>query len=328
MSTNEKELLDQWGRCLDRQFLAVIEAAKRSPLIFTAIEEGHSGVPEIKEQFDDSSNLQQLKLNKDNARKAFDESGPHKGRIAQHAEDLRERDKMLDAAVERISTELPINIGIGGAFAFERDPTGEKIDEFLEALFGVNFAGQRVVISGEEGPVNRDRHLGYRGALKILSRDVFRQAETFYGKGPAYFAQAFRKEQGRIIRDEEIEDRNHLGVTPKESRALIDDDREQIRALNRTATAINDLTTAAAIYDSESPEEIALSREEEFSMESFLNRKESELPDDQRLLYEATRADESMTVARRRLGLPKSTETALRNRFARWAREWRAQQAS
>ncbi len=327
MSTNKNELLDQYERCLDLQFSALTVPSREQLPVITAIEENRSGVPEIKEQFEVSRDLQQLKLEKDNARKTFDESGPHKRQIAQRAEELREWEKMLDAAVEQISTVLPINIGIGGVFALERDPSGEKIDEFVEPLFGVNFTRQRVVIRGEEDPVRLVRHLGRRGALKLFSRDVFRLAETFCGKGPAYYAQALRNEHQRIIRDEEIEDRNHLGGTPKESRDLSDDDREQIRALNRTAVDIDDPTTAAALSSSANPEEIVLEQEEERRIEAELNLFSGQLSSDQREFFDRWREGESPTDIRERLGFPMSTETALRNKLKRW-RELRAQQAS
>lgn len=328
MNTNEKELLDQYELCVDRLFSAVIEASNKGVAFLTAIGEGGSGVPEIQENFGWSSELRKLQLEKDASRKAFNESGPHEGRIAQRVEDLHKMDRLLDAAVAEVLIGPPVNVGIAGSFAFERDPSGRKIDQFLESLFGVNFAKKRIAVRGIEDPIGSARHIGHRVAFQFCSRDVFDRVEMLSGKGPAYFAQFLRNEQRRIIRDEEIEDRNHLGGTPKESRDLSDDDRELIREANRNAADIDDLTTVAAIYNSESPEEIALSREEEFSMESFLNRHEPELPDDQRLLFEAARAGESMSVARRRLGLRKSTETALRNRFKRWANEWRAQQAS
>jgi hypothetical protein len=328
MSTNKEELFDRYQQQVKRLYSAVIEGSKEALAFIPAIEQGSSGIKEIQEQFQVSSDLQQLKLEKDEARRAFDESVPHEGQIAQDAEALRELEPVLDAAVEEIATRPPINVGIGGVFAFERDPSGEKIDQFSEALFGVDFTKQRVVTRGDEDPIGSARHIGHRIAFKLFSRDVFDRIETFCGKGKAYFAETLRKEQSRNIRDEEIEDRNFLGVTPKESRHLSKDDREQIRALNQTAAEAEDLATAAAISDSENAEEIALSREEESSMELFLDRKGSELPDDLRLLFEAARAGESMTVARRRLGLPRSTETALRNRFKRWAREWRDEQAS
>ena len=327
MSTNENEPLDQYERCLDRLFSALTVPSREQLPVITAIEENRSGVPEIKEQFEVSSNLQQLKLEKDNARRAFDESGPHKGQIAQHAEKLRKWENMLDAAAEEISIGVPINFGIGGLFAFERDPSGEKIGKFLETLLGVNFAREGVAIRGEEDRVGLARHLGHQAAFKFLSRDVFRRAETFVGKGPAYFAQTFRNEQQRIIRDEEIEDRNHLGGTPKESRDLSDDGREQIRALNRTAVDIDDLTTVAALSSSANPEEIVLEQEEERRIEAELNLFSGQLSSDQREFFDRWREGESPTDIRERLGFPMSIETALRNKLKRW-RELRAQQAS
>jgi hypothetical protein len=157
---------------------------------------------------------------------------------------------------------------------------------------------------------------------------VFDRIETFCGKWEAYFARALRNEQGRNIRDEEIEDRNYLGGTPKEAGHPSGEKREEIRTANRMAADTDDPAMAAAIFDSADPEEIALAQEEERRMEAELDRRSGELPSDQRALFESWRAGESPTDARERLGLPKSTEIALRGRFERWAREWRAQQAS
>ena len=64
MSTNKNELLDQYERCLDLQFFALTVPSREQLPVITAIEENRSGVPEIKEQFEVSSNLQQLKLEK------------------------------------------------------------------------------------------------------------------------------------------------------------------------------------------------------------------------------------------------------------------------
>ncbi len=327
MDTNEKEHLDQYELCVDRLFSAVIEASNKGVSFLTAIGEGGSGVPEVRESFGRSSDLRRLKVEKDGARKAFDKSGPHDGKIIRRAEDLLKTDKLLDAAIAEISIGPPVNVGIAVANACDQDASQTAIDDLIESLFNVKFADFPIESRTGEPREALARHHGRLAAFKLF-QDVFGRIDTYSGKGPAYYATAVRNEQKRLSRDFEIEDRNFLGLKPKESKDLSKEDRDLIRAANQTADDIDGLATAAAIYNSESPEEIALSREEELSMESFLNRHESELPDDQRLLFEATRGGESMTVARRRLGLPKSTETALRNRFPRWAREWRAQQAS
>jgi len=255
--------LDQYERCLNRLYDGVIENSKEPISVLTAIEQGGSGVGEIRKQFQVSGDLQQLRLEKNEAWKIFDESVPREGQITQRIEDLRKLDKMLDAAVDQISTGLPINIGIGGAFAFERDPSGRKIDQFLKSLFDVDFAKKRVAMRGDEDPIGSARHIGRRVAFQFCSRDVFDRVETLRGKGPAYFAAMLRKEQSRSIRDEEIEDRNHLGGTPKESRGLSKDDRELIRAANQTATENDDFTAAVALSSPATPEEIALAQEEE-----------------------------------------------------------------
>ena len=197
----------------------------------------------------------------------------------------------------------------------------------MRALFNVKFAGASIKSRAGEDSGMLWRHHGRLAASKLF-RDVFSQIDTYRGKSRAYYATAVRRGLKRLTRDFEIEDRNTLGLMPKESKDISKEDRALIRAANQEAADTDDLTTAVAIDNSDSPEEIVGEREEVFSMALFLDRHGPELPPDQRALFERWRAGESPTDAREHLGLPMSTETALRNRFKRWAREWRAQQAS
>jgi hypothetical protein len=326
VGTSEKELFDQYKHQVKRLYSAVIEGSKEQLPVITAIEEDRSGVREIQEQFQLSSNLQQLKLEKDKARKTFDESGPHQGQIAQPTEELFKIDKLLDAAVEQLSIGPPVNVGIAGAHASDQDTSKRAIDDLVGSLFNVKFAGKPIKSRAGEASGGLWRHHGRLAASKLF-RDVFSLIDTYRGKGPAYYATAVRNEQKRLARDFEIGDRDILGLTPKESKDLSKEGRELIRAANQTDADIDDLTTAAALSNS-SPEEIVLAQEEERRMEAELDHRSHQLPPGQLALFESWRAGESPTDARERLGLPKSTETALRNRLKRWAREWRAQQAS
>jgi hypothetical protein len=212
-------------------------------------------------------------------------------------------------------------VGIAGAHASEKDASERAIDDLVGSVFNVRFTGASIKSRAGGGSGQLSRHHGRLAASKLF-RDVFSRIDTYRGKGQAYYATAVRKEQKRLTRDFEIEDRDRLGVTPKESSGrLSDDERKRIRALNRTAIETDDLTTAAALSVPENPEEIALAREEERQMEAELDRRSGELPSDQRVLFESMRAGESPTEARRRLELPKSVEIALRNKILRWRRQ-------
>jgi len=327
VNTNEKELLNQYEGCLNRLHSAVIEASKDTFPVITAIGQGGSGVPEIREKFGWSSDLRQLQLEKDESRKAFDESGPHEGQIIPRAEDLLKTDKLLDAAIAEISIRPPVNVGIAIANAFDQETFLTPIDDLIESLFNVKFANFPIESRTGEPREGLARHHGRLAAFQ-LSHNVFSQIDTYCGKGPAYYATAVRNEQKRLSRDFEIEDRNHLGGTPKESRGLSDDDRELIRALNRTATEADDLTTTATLSSPATPEEIVLAQEEERRIEAELDRRSGQLPSGQWALFESWRAGESPTDARRRLGLTESTEIALRNKILRWRRELQRQEAS
>jgi hypothetical protein len=320
VSTNKNELLDQYELCLKRLFSAVIEASEKRVAFLTAIGKGGSGAPEIRESFGRSSDLQHLQLQKDAARKAFDESGPHQGEITPRAEDLLKTDKLLDAAIAEISIGPPVNVGIAVANACDQDTSQTAIDDLIGSLFNVKIANFRIESRTGEPREGLARHHGRLAAFKLL-QDVFDRIDTYSGKGPAYYATAVRNGQKRLSRDFEIEDRNYLGGTPKESRHLSDDDRELIRAANRMAAEIDDPATAAAISDSENPEEIVLAQEEERRMEAKLDQLSGQLSSDQRALLKAWGAGESPTDARRRLGLSKSTENALRNKILRLRRQ-------
>jgi hypothetical protein len=320
--------LDEFEHQVDRMWSTLIDFLQKStPSVIAAIEEGNSGSDEIHLLFEAQSVFQAAKERTDKALRLWIEFEFHPGNISPRAAEVLKTYRVVDAALESRSSDVPVNVGIAGAHASEKDASERAIDDLVGSVFNVRFTGASIKSRAGGGSGQLSRHHGRLAASKLF-RDVFSRIDTYRGKGQAYYATAVRKEQKRFTRDFEIEDRNFLGLRPKESKDLTKEDRDLIRAANREAADTDDRTTAAAISISENPEEIALAQEEESSMELFLDRKSPELPDDQKALFECWRAGESPTDAREHLGLPKSTETALRNRLRRWAHEWTAQQAS
>ncbi len=322
------EYLDEFERQLDRVWSVLRDYLQKPPLpVITAIEGQRPGADEINGLISTWRDLQDAKSEKDKARQLWLELEFQREDISPRATDVLKLDRVVDAALEAHSIDVPVNVGIAGAHASDQDTSERAIDDLVESLFNVKFVGASIRSRAGEDSGTVSRHHGRLAASKLL-QDVFSQIDTYRGKGPAYYATALRNEQKRLTRDFEIEDRNILGLTPKDSRHLSDDDREVIRTANRTAAEEDDVTAAVALSNSENPEEILLAQEEERRMEAELDQRSGQLPPDQQALLECWRAGESPTDARRRLDLPKSTETALRNRLKRWAHELRAQQAS
>ena len=319
-----EEYLDEFERQLDRVWSALSDDLQKSPLsVITAIEERNSGSDEIHQLFEARSVLQAAKEAKDEARRLWINSESHPENISPRATDVLKLDGCVDAALEAHSIDVPVNVGIAGAHASDQDTSERAIDDLVESLFNVKFVGASIKSRAGEDSGSLSRHHGRLAASKLF-QDVFSQIDTYRGKGPAYYATALRNEQKRLTRDFEIEDRNILGLTPKDSRHLSDDDRDVIR----TAAEDDDLAAAVALSNSENPEEILLAQEEERRMEAELDQRSGQLPSDQRALLESWRGGESPTDTRRRLGLPKSVEIALRNKILRWRRELQQQRAS
>ena len=325
-----EEYLDEFERQLDRVLSVLMDHSQKPPLpVITAIEGQRPGTYEINGLIATWRDLEYAKSEKDKARQLWLESESHREDSSPRAADVLKLDRVIDAALEKLSIDVPVNVGIAGAHASDQDTSERAIDDLVESLFNIKFVGASIKSRAGEDSGSLSRHHGRLAASKLF-QDVFSRIDTYRGKGRAYYATAVRKEQKRLTRDFEIGDRNILGLTPKESRHLSDDDRELIRAANQTAPDIDDVTAAVALSNSENPEEILLAQEEEeeWGMGADLDQFSGQLPSDQRALLECWRAGESPTDARRRLDLPKSTETALRNRLKRWGHELRAQQAS
>ncbi len=114
------------------------------------------------------------------------------------------------------------------------DPTWRELDEILSRIF--NLSPRDL---GRAGFGQSERDLRPHELL-VAQHEVFQdlsdRLDHHLDKRRGWFRTAIKMQARRSIRDIEIADRNWLGLTPRESnRDLLIEDREQIRALNRSA---------------------------------------------------------------------------------------------
>ena len=110
-----------------------------------------------------------------------------------------------------------------------------------------------------------------------------------------------------------MKERDYLGLTPKESNDLAPKERELRRKITASAGDSSECSHPAS-----SPEEILLAAEDERGRRMKIEAFAETLPADLAALLNLWRQDVPPTEARRRLGLPKSRENALRNRLVRY----------
>jgi DNA-directed RNA polymerase specialized sigma24 family protein len=211
----------------------------------------------------------------------------------------------LDKATITCFRKIAPSINVAFGTILYVDPTPRTCQGALDALFGI-----------------KDSNLDHIEAfLRVFRRWLDGTAE-YTGKPRAYFATAVRNEARRLRRDREVDARNRLGITPRESKDLSDEDRQHHRELNATAAAYDE-SMGALGEPYPSPEEllIALADEEEkrIDLERKLESFRQELPVELAALFDLkVETGLSWREACRRLGLPQSKENALRNRINRF----------
>jgi hypothetical protein len=206
---------------------------------------------------------------------------------------------------------LPSLFGITFAHALEGDPTGGSSDALIENVLGL----QPVVKhKGEPDECRRE------GAFEVLT-SILKRDSTHVTDPLSYYAAGVRKASRRIQRDRALEERDHLGLTPKERR-LSEEERRARRTLNDAAVAFKDWHSSPFSAPTPTPEDIVIELSEQRDRDQEIESILATWPDDQAAIARlCLETGASLPQARRELRLPEKAERALRSRLHRWEKK-------
>lgn len=300
--TAEKSALNTFDSALSA-FEAALSAFLAEP--FHALPQGLIEQGEAYEEFEAlfpaHEQLRRCQEAKDRAR---EQARPYlEGKeISERAKELLALERTLDAAMPFCAVALPNFLNLGSAIAFIADTSGREVDRAIQEIFRLK------PVLKKSGEVRRD------GLFELMGR-MEKNIDTYAGKPRPYFITALKEESARFHSDREMEERDHLGLTPKESKDLTKDERERRREMVQTAIEVDDRVREAA--EAATAEALLIQAEEERERDRIIEAFIATLPEDQARLLELWSQGISPTEALRRLGLKRSTETALRNRLGR-----------
>ena len=205
--------------------------------------------------------------------------------------------KFYLAAEELCLAKAAINNSLGFFGILHGDPSGETPKTAATDLFGV-----------------RQPTIDHTMALFTIFQRSQDNPAKYAGKPRKYFATGVWNEVDRLQRDRDVEYRNRLGLTPKELN-VEDADRARLRDANASDLTLDEIKYVAV--DAEQ-EELLFSLEAQVEEERRLEQELGSWREDQaRIFRRAYEEGLSLSEARRRLGLPESTERALRSRLTR-----------
>ncbi len=238
--------------------------------------------------------------------------------------ELFSRDATFDAAFDYLALSATLSVGRALIYEIEIDGSGRRGEDALDTLLSPPIP---MNLRRLDPVPRRARRLD--GAFRML-RFLFDDPEQYSHRPRPYLGTVAAREAERVQRDEEIADRDHLGMVPKERSLGSDDERRAHRRRNREAVALDDddrddddrddVALAAGSLDAV---EILIFLENEQEIIEGLAEFRGGLTVPLAQLFDLIHDGENPASACRKLGLPESAANTLRNRAKRFGNRLR-----
>jgi len=251
---------------------------------------------------------------KNDARRAFEASRGRELHQDAHVDCLLLRDRSYDLIHEWARLIDTVAVGMVIWHEIAADPTGRRGELALDTLLSP-FTPRS--LASLDQTTRQARRL--EGAW-IMVGELLRNLDSWSDRPRSYLATVAANEAARIQRDQEMSDRDHLGLTPKERSLRTSEEKAAHRERARIAIDPDD-----ADLVSNGPDALAIlmAIEDQRDQEADIAAFRSTLPLLLVLLFDLIRNDVRQTAACRALGIPVSAANALRNRARRFRTGWK-----
>jgi len=228
-------------------------------------------------------------------------------------------DATFDAVFDYLALSATLSVGRALIYEIEIDGSGRRGEDALDTLLSPPIPMNLRRLD----PVPR-RARRLEGAFRML-RFLFDDPEQYSHRPRPYLGTVAAREAERGQRDEEIADRDFLGMVPKERSLGSEDERRAHRRRNREAVALDDddrddVVLAAGSLDAV---EILIFLENEQEIIEGLAEFRGGLTVPLAQLFDLIHDGENPASACRKLGLPESAANTLRNRAHRFGNRLR-----